>query len=152
MKCWKVSWLIYHSIVWIALTSHPQVHAQSSHPDFTGVWSGNFTTKDSDFWQIEDFTACFAGCSPTVRQYLAGLIEDSANDDRPIQELVGEAIGFARAELASKSTPEGLALQEANTLANDTVLDCKPYGLVRLATNPITMAIHLKSNDLYGWT
>ena len=65
-----------------------------------------------------------------------------------IAELAGEATAFARSELASKSTPQGLAIQEANTLANDTVLDCKPYGLVREATNPFVMAIHRRGEHV----
>ena len=124
------------------------VQAQGTHPDFTGIWSGNFTTKDNEFWQLEDFTLCFAGCTPTSRQHFSSLIDDSANDDQSVQELLGQMDGFVRQELAEKSTPEGLALQETNTMANDPTLQCKPYGLVRAAANPLTMAIRQDGEHL----
>lgn len=124
------------------------VQAQGTHPDFTGIWSGNFTTKDNEFWQLEDFTLCFAGCTPTSRQHFASLIDDPANDDQSVQELLGQMDGFVRQELAEKSTPEGLALQETNTMANDPTLQCKPYGIVRAAANPLTMAIRQDGEHL----
>ena len=119
---------------------HP-VWAQSPRPDFTGVWSGNFTTQDHEFWQVEDFTACFVGCTPAARAYFANLLDDPANDDRPVQELWGETTAYMRRELAAKATPEGLALQNANTPANDPTILCEPYGLVRQAANPLPLAI-----------
>ena len=124
------------------------VRAQDSHADFTGIWSGNFTTKDSEFWQLEDFTVCFAGCTPTSRQHFAALIDDPANDDRSVRELWDQTIEFMRQELAEQATPEGLALQEANTEANDPTLLCKPYGLVREAVNPLPMAISHEGEHL----
>lgn len=122
--------------------------AQDSHPNLTGIWSGNFTTQDEEFWQVEDFTACFAGCTPTSRQYFADLIDDPANDERPIRELWDQAVGFMRRELAEKATPEGLALQNANNSANDPTILCQPYGLVRAAVNPLPMAIRDEGDHL----
>ena len=120
----------------------------ASHPDFTGVWSGAFTSQKSEFWQLEDLTACFTGCTPGARAYYAGLIEDPANDDKPVQALWNMAIGFMRKELASKSTPEGLAIQEANNSANDPNFQCKPYGLVRAAVNPLPIEIREEGGNL----
>jgi len=123
--------------------------AAVSHPHFTGVWSGAFTTQKSEFWELEDLTACFPGCSPTARTYYASLIEDPANDDKPVTELWGMATAFMREELAKKSTPEGLAIQTANTPETDPNFRCVPYGLVRAAVNPLPIEIqedgeHLK--------
>lgn len=117
----------------------PQTAA--AHPDFTGVWSGSFTTRDHEYWELEDLTACFAGCSPTSRAFMASLIENPANDALPAQALWGQTMGFMREDLAKRSTPAGLALQQANDGANDPNILCKPYGLVRAATNPLPLEI-----------
>jgi hypothetical protein len=151
MDSQKLHVLVRRSIVgsvaaWIAATG--TVEAQDSRPDFTGIWSGNFTTQDNEFWQVEDFTACFAGCTPTSRAYFTGLLDDPANDERSVQALWDQTVGFMRRELAEKSTPEGLALQEAGTPANDPTLLCKPYGLVRAAVNPLPMEIRREGQHL----
>lgn len=122
--------------------------AAAAPPDFTGIWSGSFTTQKHELWQVEDLTACFAGCTPTSRAFLAGLLDDPANEQRSVQELWNQSIGFMRQELAAKSTDAGLALQEANTEANDETILCKPYGLVRAAVNPLPIEIRRVGADL----
>lgn len=113
------------------------IAASSAPPDFTGVWSGAFTSQKNEFWQLEDLTACFPGCTPAARAYYASVIENPANDAMPVQALWGMATVFMREELAKKSTPEGLAIQTANTEASDPNFRCVPYGLVRAAVNPL---------------
>src|SRR5262245_3341117 len=115
--------------------------AAASHPDFTGVWSGAFTTQKNEYWELEDLTACFPGCTPAARAYFASLIEDPANDAKPVQELWGMAIAFMRDELTKKSLPDGVAIQTANTEANDPNFRCVPYGLARAAVNPLPLEI-----------
>ena len=114
--------------------------AQPQHPNFEGVWSGVFTTQDNGFWQVEDFT-CFPGCTPTSYKYLVGLLDDPANDKKPLEE-------FMRKELADKSTAAGVALQNRNTPENDPTILCKPYGLVREAVNPLPIAIRSVGRNL----
>jgi len=117
-------------------------------PDFTGVWSGAFTTQKHEYWELEDLTACFPGCTPAARAYYASLIEDPANDARPVQELWGMATVFMREELTKKSLPEGVAIQEANTEANDPNFRCVPYGLARAAVNPLPIEIRRDGDHL----
>src|SRR5688572_11211471 len=117
-------------------------------PDFTGVWSGAFTTQKHEYWELEDLTACFPGCSPTARAYYASLIEDPTNDSKPVQELWGMATVFMRQELAKKSTPEGIAIQNANTEASDPNFRCVPYGLARAAVNPLPIEIRRDGDNL----
>jgi hypothetical protein len=116
--------------------------------DLTGIWSGNFTTQDNEFWLVEDFTACFAGCTPASRAYFRALLDDPANDDRAVRELWDQTTGFMRRELAEMSTPAGIAMQNRVTEANDPTILCKPYGLVRAATNPLPMAIRRDGDNL----
>jgi hypothetical protein len=129
-------------------TSSPPAATAAAHPDFTGVWSGAFTTQKSEYWELEDLTACFPGCTPTARAYYASLIEDPANDDKPVPVLWGMATTFMREELAKKSTPEGLAIQTANTEATDPNFRCVPYGLVRAAVNPLPIEIRADGANL----
>jgi len=117
-------------------------------PDFTGVWSGALTTAEHEYWQLEDLTACLAGCTPAARAYYASLIDDPANDARSVQELHGMAAVFMREELAKKSLPEGIAIQTATTEATDPNFRCMPYGLARAAVNPLPMEIRRDGANL----
>lgn len=119
----------------------PAISPPAARPDLTGVWSGAFTTQQSEYWELEDLTACFPGCTPGARAYYASLIENPANDETPVQQLWGMTTGFMRQELAKKSTPEGLAIQAANTEATDPNFRCEPYGLARAAVNPLPIEI-----------
>jgi hypothetical protein len=147
----RLSCLIAGFAVLAACSREPPaapVAASPPAPDFTGIWSGNFTTQKNEFWQVEDFTACFAGCTPTSRAYFGQLLDDPANDSRSVQELFGQTIGFMRQELAAKSTPAGIALQEDNTEGNDPTINCQPYGLVRAAVNPLPLRIRKDGDNL----
>jgi hypothetical protein len=121
--------------------------AAGSHPDFTGVWSGAFTSQKNEYWELEDLTACFPGCTPASRAYYASLIEDPANDSKPVQALWGMTTAFMREELAKKSTPAGLAIQAANS-PTDPNFRCVPYGLVRAAVNPLPIEIREEGGNL----
>jgi hypothetical protein len=117
-------------------------------PDFNGVRSGALTTQEHEYWELEDLTACFAGCTPTARAYFASLIEDPAHDARPVQELRGMAAAFMREELAKKSLPEGIAIQAANTEATDPDFRCVPYGLARAAVDALPLEIRRDGEHL----
>jgi hypothetical protein len=138
-------------LVWAALTTVALTvgcSPVSPPPDFSGVWSGAFTSQKNEFWQLEDLTACFPGCTPTARAYYASLIEDPANDAKPVRDLWDMTIVFMRDELAKKSTPEGLAIQAANTEASDPNFRCVPYGLVRAAVNPLPIEIRKDGDNI----
>jgi hypothetical protein len=126
----------------------PTASLPAAQPDFTGVWSGAFTTQKNEHWELEDLTACFPGCTPAARAYYASLIEDPANDAKPVQQLWGMTTAFMREELAKRSTPEGLAIQAANDSANDPNFRCVPYGLVRAAVNPLPIEIRRDGENL----
>jgi hypothetical protein len=150
----KKSRLLILSLVAAAATAActrapaPSAEAPPAAADFTGIWSGNFTTQKDEFWQVEDYTACFAGCTPTSRAYFGQLLDDPANDERSVQDLWTQTIGFMHKELAEKSTPDGLALQQENNEANDPTILCQPYGLVRAAVNPLPLRIRRDGDNL----
>lgn len=127
------------------LLAGPAAYAQP--PSFEGTWSGVFTTQDHEYWQVEDHF-CFAGCPPEGYVRMTALLDDPANDERPLEELRAEVTAFMRAHLREKLTPEGVAAQDAGTPANDPTLFCQPYGFARQATNPLPMIIRREGENL----
>lgn len=114
---------------------------------FLGTWSGVFTTQENEFWGVEDFN-CFVGCGLDGYEYLASLLDDPANDERPVGELMGEASGFTSQRLASILTPLALQIQQENTFENDPKLHCQPYGFVREVSNPLPIRIRRLGDHL----
>jgi hypothetical protein len=133
----------------VVLTTINIAHAQAelSMDDFTGIWSGSVTTPTDEFWNVEDFQ-CFAGCSLVGYQFYTSLLDDPANDERSIDELGGQVVGFMRQHLAEISTEEGLKLQQANNLENDSNFLCEPYGYVKEALNPLPFEIRQEGQTL----
>jgi hypothetical protein len=114
--------------------------AQNDTAEFEGVWSGWLTTQEHPAWQVEDYL-CFVGCPKVSYEHLTTLLDNPANDARPLNELTGETRDFITAYLRERSTPDGIALMDGNSEANDTNLDCHPYDFVRAATNPLPFQI-----------
>ena len=59
------------------------VAAQQPGADLTGMWSDPPATPEDAF--------CFFSCTELGVEYLATLLDDRANDDRPYRELSAEA-------------------------------------------------------------
>jgi hypothetical protein len=114
--------------------------AQGDTAAFEGVWSGWLTTQEDQAWQVEDYL-CFVGCPKAAYDHLTSLLDNPANDDRPLDELTGETRAFITAYLRQRSTAAGLALMDGNSEANDTNLECHAYDFVRSATNPLPFEI-----------
>ena len=118
-----------------------------THPSFEGIWSGFFTTRDHEFWRLEDI-ACFAGCTKAAYEFMGTLLDDPANDEKPFDALMGQTFQFMYDEMTRKLTPEGVEMQKAVTPNNDPTLDCKPYGFFREAINPLPMVIARDGDSL----
>jgi hypothetical protein len=129
-------------LLFVALSLPLLVGAQSDDPaaPFVGTWSGVFTTQDNEFWGLEDY-ACFPGCPPSVRNAMSALLDDPANDERPVGELLGRAMGSAVGDLIAILTPLGKQIQQANEPTTDPKFYCQPYGFVREVTNPLPITI-----------
>jgi hypothetical protein len=123
------------------------VLAQVDTAAFEGVWSGYITSQDDPYWQVEDY-ACFVGCPKVAYDYLTALLDDPANDERAVGELIGQTRGFIEGYLKQRSTPAGLALMAGNSEANDTNIACHPYDFVRSATNPLPLALSREGDAL----
>lgn len=134
----------------VLLTVATKAHSQSDDDalaPFLGIWSGVFTTQDHSYWGLEDFV-CFPGCPSEAREFAIALLEDPANDERPADELLGQAMGFAGMHLADYLTPVGKLIQQENTQENDPKLHCQPYGFVRQVTNPLPIEIRRNGDHL----
>ena len=119
----------------------------SAAPSFEGTWSGVFTTQDNEFWQLEDFD-CFAGCPPEAYAYYTKLLDDPANDEKPIENLTGQVRRFhAR---GSREAPDRrrTGAAEPNTPSNDPTIFCQAYGFVRESTNPLPIVIRRDGDNL----
>jgi hypothetical protein len=114
---------------------------------FLGIWSGVFTTQDNEFWRVEDLN-CFAGCGRDGYEYLASLLDDPVNDERPVGELMGEASVFAAESFDAILTPLARLIQQENTFENDPKLHCQPYGFVRQVSNPLPIRIRRLGDHL----
>jgi len=124
----------------LALTSASFAQSEDPAEPYLGTWSGVFTTQDHEYWQIEDFV-CFPGCPPAVAARMTALLDDPANDELPVEALMGQATGYAAEHLTAVLTPLGRQIQQANESINDPKLRCEPYGFVREVTNPLPMQI-----------
>ena len=133
--------LVFSSVVANAAT------AQSDTAAFEGVWSGWLTTQEHPAWQVEDYL-CFVGCPKASYDHLTSLLDNPANDERPLEQLTGETRAYITEYLRARSTPAGLALMDGNSEANDTNLDCHPYDFVRAATNPLPFKIARSGDTL----
>lgn len=131
----------------------PLVMAQESSSSefdstsFEGIWSGVMTTPTHEYWNVEDHT-CFAGCPKEAYELLTSLLDDPANDERPLSELEAETTQFMREHLAERSTAAGLEIQQANTSGNDPTIFCRSYGYVRQSVNPLPMEIRRVGDTL----
>ena len=93
----------------VFIVTDPIVSAQPDDDGlgpFLGTWSGIFTTQDNEFWGVEDMV-CFAGCSPEAHSHMRSLLDDPANDDRPVNALLGESWGFEAEHIVPILTGEG---------------------------------------------
>ena len=127
----------------VFIVTDPIVSAQPDDDGlapFLGTWSGIFTTQDNEFWGVEDMV-CFAGCSPEAHSHMRSLLDDPANDDRPVNALLGESWGFEAEHIVPILTGEGRLIQQENGPDNDPKLHCQPYGYVREVTNPLPINI-----------
>lgn len=138
------------SVSLLALCAIPgaaSAQTDDSLEPFLGTWSGVFTTQQNEFWGVEDFN-CFVGCSLDAYEHLAALLDNPANDDRSVNELLGEASAVEAERFRSILTPLARLIQAENTFENDPKLHCQPYGYVREVSNPLPIRIRRLGDHL----
>ena len=117
-------------------------------PDLTGMYS--------DPQGLEDFF-CFFWCSDPGIDYLNALLDDPANDERPVMALYTEAAAYQRDEYVKPHlTPEGAATLGVDPADDPAFLYCEPMGFGREIFVPHQLQIEQfddRVEMLYGeWT
>jgi hypothetical protein len=123
--------------------------AQEAPAAFTGIWSGSMTTPEHDYWRVEDFISCWAGCPAESFEFLSSLLDDPANDDKTMDELNGQFFVHMRESLAGISTPQGLELQQGSTNENNPSINCHDYGYLRQSINPLPLQMVMEGDVLH---
>jgi hypothetical protein len=121
--------------------------AAAPAPNLEGAWSGVMTTRDNDFWRVEDW-ACFNGCTDKTVAQIRELLNDPANDKLPVMALVGRTWGMSRAEMKSRLTPPSLEIFEKINDETDPTLNCEPYGFAREIVNALPIKISKEGANL----
>jgi len=132
-------------LVSIALSAE----AQSTRSNLEGMWSDPPATVVGNF--------CFFQCTDVGIERLNKLLDDPANDSRPVTQLIQEAKQFERNYLRGKLTPAALKIYPLDPLKDPGYLQCEPWGLARQMFAPHQLELRLRGKDQvelhYGeWT
>ncbi len=109
-------------------------------PRFEGTWSTTATLRDDPGWLTEDYF-CFFGCTAVEYEHFGNLLDDPANDDRPLSELSEEAGEQGRLAFRSLLTPEAERLIQPRTLADQLEDICTPYGYFGISISVMPLRI-----------
>ena len=118
--------------------------AAQSHSDFEGTWSTSVTLPDDPAWLSEDYY-CFWGCTVDQIAHLGALLDDSANDDRPIEGIFAETSRVGDEDFRNALIPSLQADWDARTIANNLDDICSPYGYFAISVS--VMPLRITSHD-----
>jgi hypothetical protein len=113
------------------------LEGQSSRPNLSGMWSDPPATLLDTF--------CIFWCSDAGLERLNALLDDPANDSRPIVALYVEAAGYQREQyIEPRLTPEGLASLNLDPADDPGFLNCEPWAFAReiFAPHQLEIAQH----------
>ena len=116
----------------------------TAQPSFEGTWSTTTTLNDDPGWYSEDYF-CFFGCTKLEYEFLQALIDDPANDDRPLNALRGQAAERAFAEMTELLTESAKQVIEGNTLVDTLDEICTIYG--HFATTVSVMPLRISTEN-----
>src|SRR2546422_4435034 len=135
VKC-GLGLLVLILMTWIPTSAE----AQSSHPDFEGMWSDPPSTAVGAF--------CFFSCTDVGIDRLNVLLDDPANDARPFPELQAEADKHSRdTYLRPRLTEAALKNYPLDPADDPGLLRCEPWGLARQMFAPHQIAIRRLGED-----
>jgi hypothetical protein len=108
--------------------------AQQPGADLAGMWSDPPATPEDAF--------CFFSCADVGLEYLAKLLDDRANDDRPYRELSAEASKRQLDEyILPRLTAAARATYPLDPLEDPGYLYCEPWGFAQQVLAPHQLAI-----------
>jgi hypothetical protein len=107
---------------------------QSPRPDFQGMWSDPPSTAVDAF--------CFVGCTDSGIANLNALLDDAANDNRPYDALVTQALHFQLEQyVRPRLTTAALETFPLDPADDPGFLTCEPWGFARQIFAPHQMDI-----------
>jgi len=118
-----------------------------SRPSFEGTWSTTATLPDDPGWITEDYF-CFFGCTVNQIAYFGELLDDPANDDRPLGALAGEASQVGDEDFLRALTPAVKAEMEGRTIVNNLEDICTEYGHFGITVSVMPLRITEQDDHL----
>jgi hypothetical protein len=104
------------------------------------MWSDAPATIEARF--------CAAWCTDTGVERLNALLDDPANDSRPLAQLAAEASVYQRnAYIKSRMTPAALQSYPLDPADDPGLLRCEPWGLARQMFAPHQFEIRRRGAD-----
>lgn len=116
------------------------IAAAQSRPSFAGTWSTTATLPDDPAWITEDYF-CFFGCTVDQIEYFGELLDNPANDDRPLGELSAEASRVGDEDFRRALTPASRADMEGRTIVNNLDDICTEYGYFGITVSVMPLRI-----------
>src|SRR5436853_1067960 len=128
-------------LVLIAYVSMPAFsQTQSASRNFIGMWSDPPVTITGDF--------CASWCTDAGIERLNALLDDPANDARPLGQLRAEADNYQREKyVRSRFTDAVLKTYPLDPADDPSFLRCEPYGFARQFIARHQLEIRQADND-----
>ena len=111
-----------------------------SRPSFDGTWHTTATLPDDPGWVTEDYF-CFFGCTVRQIEYFGELLDDPANDDRPLGALSAEASDVGDEDFLNALTPTVRAERERRTIVDNLEDICTQYGYFGITVSVMPLRI-----------
>ena len=121
--------------------------AAQSRSDFEGTWSTSVTLPDDPGWVTEDYF-CFWGCTVNEIEHFGDMLDDPANDNRPLQELSAEASRVGSEDFLNALTPSARADMEGRTIVNSLEDICSEYGYFAISVSVMPLRITAHDDHL----
>ncbi len=121
--------------------------AAQTRADFEGVWSTTLTLPDDPGWVSEDYF-CFWGCTVDQIAHFAALLDDPANDDRPIGALSGEASAVGAQDFRNALVPSVQAEWDSRTIVDNLEDICTRYGYFAISVSVMPLRITAHDDHL----
>lgn len=124
--------------------------AAQTPADFEGVWSTTLTLPDDPGWVTEDYF-CFWGCTVDQIAHFGALLDDPANDERPLGELSGEASRVGAQDFRNALVPSVQAEWDSRTIVDNLEDICTRYGYFAISVSvmPLRITVHDDHLELF---
>lgn len=103
-------------------------NAAGKKPDLEGVWVTTLTSLEDPRWSIADHL-CNYYCSIPAFEFLADLLNNARNADRPIKKIEAEVIQYNAKYVSGILTHAARELQSTYNPQQAPEINCKPVGL-----------------------